>query len=57
VWLAFMLMLTTFHHPKAKMFYLASILANQRLETLFRWQAYFFFSQESSPNKKVFALG
>jgi hypothetical protein len=48
VWLAFALMLTIFHHPKAKIFCLASLRKKRRLPP----RKLFFSLQESSPNKK-----
>ncbi len=49
VWLAFVLMLTIFHHPKAKTFCLASFLTRKKI-MLATSQAYFFSLQESLPN-------
>jgi hypothetical protein len=49
MWFAFVLMLTIFHHPRAKTFCLVSYLAKKK--TLARWPASFFFSQVSSANK------
>jgi hypothetical protein len=54
VWLAFVLILTISYHAKENIFCMASFLA--RKKTLATWQASFFSLQESSPNKKVFAL-
>jgi hypothetical protein len=51
VWLAFVLMLMIFHHPKAKTFCLASILASKK-QTLATSQAVFFSLQESSSNQE-----
>jgi hypothetical protein len=52
VWLAFVLMLTIFHHSKAKTFCSESFLA--RKMKLAISQASFLLSvQESSPNKKI----
>jgi hypothetical protein len=52
MWLAFMLMLTIFHHPKAKTFCLASFLALTKKRRLRGGRSHLFFLQESSPNKK-----
>jgi hypothetical protein len=51
MWLAFMLMLTIFHHPKAKTFCLASFLALTKKRRLRDGKPHFFFLQESSLNK------
>jgi hypothetical protein len=56
MWLAFMLMLTIFHHPKAKTFCFVSFLALTKKRRLGDDKPHFFFLQESSPNKKCFAL-
>jgi hypothetical protein len=56
MWLAFMLMLTIFHHPKAKTFCLASFLALTKKRHLRDGKPHFFFLQESSPNKKFLPL-
>jgi hypothetical protein len=53
MWLAFMVMLTIFHHPKAKTFCLASFLALTKKRRLQDGKPnFFFFLQESSPNRK-----
>jgi hypothetical protein len=51
MWLAFMLMLTIFHHPK-KTFCLASFLALTKKRHLQDGKPHFFFLQESSSNKQ-----
>jgi hypothetical protein len=51
MWLAFMLMLTIFHHPEAKTFCLASFLALTKKRSLRDGKPNFFFLQESSPTK------
>jgi hypothetical protein len=57
MWLAFILMLTIFHHPKAKTFCLVSFLAlTKKKQILARWQASFFFLARKLANQKVFAL-
>jgi hypothetical protein len=56
MWLAFMLMLTIFHHPKAKTFCLASFLALTKKKTLERWQASFFFPCKKARQTKSFCL-
>jgi hypothetical protein len=50
VWLAFVLMLMSFHHSKAKNFCLPSFLARKKMK-LTTSQAFFLLVQESSPNK------
>jgi hypothetical protein len=53
MWLAFMLMLTIFHHPKAKTFCLASFLALTKKNACEMVSLIFFLARkESSPNKK-----
>jgi hypothetical protein len=56
MWLAFMLMLTIFHHPKAKTFCLASFLALTKKKTPERWQASFFLLARKLAKQNVFAL-
>jgi hypothetical protein len=51
VWLAFVLMLTIFHHPKAKTFCLATFLAKKKRAI---WQA--FFSCKKIAKQKEFCL-
>jgi hypothetical protein len=53
MWLAFMLMLTIFHHPKAKTLCLASFCALTKKKRRLRdGKPNFFFLQECLPNKK-----
>jgi hypothetical protein len=56
MWLAFMLTLTIFHHPKAKTFCLASFLALTKRKKLTRWQASFLFSCKKALQTKSFCL-
>jgi hypothetical protein len=56
VWLALVLMLTIFHHSKAKTFCLASFLARKKWG-LPSHKRFFFVSARKLAKQKVFALG
>jgi hypothetical protein len=55
VWLAFVLLLTVFHHPKAKTFCLANFLT--RKKTIATLQASFLFFARKLAKQNIFALG
>jgi hypothetical protein len=57
VWLAFVLMLTIFHHSKAKTFCLASFLERKKNEACHLASVFFFVSARKLAKQKVFALG
>jgi hypothetical protein len=56
MWLAFMLMLTIFHHPKAKKFCLASFLALTKKRRLRDGKPHFFFFARKLAKQNIFAL-
>jgi hypothetical protein len=55
MWLAFMLLLTIFHYPKAKKFCLASFLALTKKRRMQDGKPLFFLARKLA-KKKVFAL-
>jgi hypothetical protein len=55
VWLAFVLMLMSFHHSKAKNFCLPSFLARKKMK-LTTSQAFFFVSARKLAKQNVFDL-
>jgi hypothetical protein len=55
MWLAFMLMLTIFHHPKTKTFCLASFLALTKKRCLRDGKPHFFLARKLA-KQNVFAL-
>jgi hypothetical protein len=56
MWLAFVLTLPFFHHPKAKNFCLVSFLALTKKKMLAWWQASLFFSRKKARQRKSFCL-
>jgi hypothetical protein len=56
MWLAFMPMLTIFHHPKAKTFCLASFLALTKKNACEMASLIFFSCKKACQTKILFAL-
>jgi hypothetical protein len=55
MWLAFMQMLTIFHHPKAKPFCLASFLALKKKDA-YEMASLIFFLARKLAKQNIFAL-